>query len=77
MYFSAPFGLEPATLHQLLVLSYRWLFGPLVTYRFFPHPKIIFATIWLDYLKSSCIYSLLLEDIINLVISRSDYIIML
>jgi hypothetical protein len=57
--------------------KYRWLFGPLATYRFFPHPKIVFATTWLDYLKSSYICSLLLEDIINLVASRSDYIVVL
>jgi hypothetical protein len=56
---------------------YGWLFGPLATYRFFPHPKIVFATTWLDYLKSRCICSLLLEDIINLVVSRSDYIVVL
>jgi hypothetical protein len=56
---------------------YRWLFGPLATYRFFPHPKIVFATTRLDYLKSSCICSLLLEDIINLVASRSDCIVVL
>jgi hypothetical protein len=57
--------------------DYRWLFGPLATYRFFPHPKIVFATTRLDYLKSSCICSLPLEDIINLVASRSDYIVVL
>jgi hypothetical protein len=58
-------------------IHYRWLFGPLATYRFFPHPKIVFATTRLDYLKSSCICSLPLEDIINLVVSRSDYIVVL
>jgi hypothetical protein len=56
---------------------YRWLFGPLAIYRFFPHSKIVFATTWLDYLKSRCICSLPLEDIINLVASRSDCIVVL
>jgi hypothetical protein len=67
-------GQEP---HFNILPAYRWLFGPLATYRFFPHLKIVFATTRLDYLKSRYICSLLLEDIINLVVSRSDYIMVL
>jgi hypothetical protein len=56
---------------------YRWLFNPLATYRFLPFPKIVFTTKRLDYIKSRYICSLLLEDIINLVVSRSNGLLVL
>jgi hypothetical protein len=56
---------------------YRWLLHSITIYRFWPFPKIVFAIIRLDYIKSRYIYSLLLEDIINLVASRFDYIMVL
>jgi hypothetical protein len=57
--------------------SYRWLFDSVAIYRFLTFPKIVFTTMRLDYIKSRYICSLSLEDIINLVISRFDYIVVL
>jgi hypothetical protein len=56
---------------------YRWLFDPLATYRFLPFPKIVFTTKRLDHIKSRYICSLSLEDIINLVASRSNSLLVL
>ena len=56
---------------------YRWLLHSVATYRFLLFSKIVFTTTRLDYIKSRHIYSLLLKDIINLVVNKSDYIIVL
>ena len=47
------------------------------TYRFLTFLKIVFITTRLDRIKSRYIYSLSLKDIINLVVYKSDYIVVL
>jgi len=56
---------------------YRWLFNSVAIYRFLIFLKIVFIIVYLDYIKSKDIYSLLLKDIINPVVNKFNYIIIL
>jgi hypothetical protein len=62
---------------NILLHVYRWLFDSVATHRFLNFPKIVFTTTRLDHIKSRYICSLLLEDIINLVVSIFNYIMVL